>query len=1057
MAQESRLTITLDTRSAEQGAKDLTLALNAMEVAGIRVAAMSDRVNGSMAGVSNATLSSAASAAVMDRVLKSALSGFSAMGLIEMAEQWGSYAERMAVATQSLGEYDQAQARVAQVAQATFRPIDETREAFIALSPALREIGLGFDQSMDAVGAFSGLLATNGASAESGAVAMEAFANSFRSGAVDASDWVQITGTVDSLISHMADSTGKTTAEIDQLGKSGQMSVQMLAQGLASSYIPALQQVELMPRTVSGALTNLNSAFGEYVGNTNNSLQATTLLASGINFISQNFESFADVLGTVALGALGVYTSRTIGAVAASSSAAVASYTKAAATLAAARAEAQAAAAALASARANLGLTTSLAQLTTAKNASEAASRRLAIAQAATAGVGRTLLGVLGGPVGLLATIGLTAASFFTMDGASGRAKIATDALTGSAQDASTAFGNLGVLSRQAALDSLAVLLDTQMSEASKAMTAFVDKLDPTTERGTRAVAQMRAGMRNELTFLVGNVSSAGGDLEQAIDGLIGKWTEQGVITESQAARYRTLAIAMVTSRDEATQTGQRWDALSELGRQLGLAAHGAAGGVQTLNNALGFSDNAAKQLEQIQSRIKALQDGGDPVKATARWISESKGTSEEAKIALMSAAYAEKTLLEARQAAGGTTKGAASSADTLLQSLRDQVAVLGMTDAQLQRYRLQMAGASEGQMKEVEALQATKKAYEDTERANKLYQKAMLEQKSIAQENTIFQAQKNHENMGLGMGERRRKQLDEEYQIMADFDRRRRALEAGQEDDSTRLDEPLYLQSIESFRLAEEAKLAILRGSAQERLLIEQDWGTAMQESLVNYADSTANVYQAVSGLVGNAFKGMEDALFQFVTNGKMDFASLADSIIADMIRIAIRQSITGPLAGMLGGVFGGAAVPDTSYAPSLAGFYASGGYTGDGGRYEPAGIVHKGEGVLSQDDMRSLGGRYGFERLRRSLRGYANGGVVGYPALASATAAGAMPGQDLQVVVNNYGGNRVEAKEEMSPGADGQMLRRVVISILDEQLGSPSTSTGRVLQRGWGLRARS
>jgi lambda family phage tail tape measure protein len=201
----------------------------------------------------------------------------------------------------------------------------------------------------------------------------------------------------------------------------------------------------------------------------------------------------------------------------------------------------------------------------------------------------------------------------------------------------------------------------------------------------------------------------------------------------------------------------------------------------------------------------------------------------------------------------------------------------------------------------------------------------------------------------------------------------------------------------------------------------------------------------------------------------GKMDFSSLADSIIADMIRIAIQQSVTAPLAGMIGNLFGGG-VNGVSTASaiqqgggdgigaliSLNG-WASGGYTGDGGRYEPAGIVHKGEGVLSQDDMRSLGGRSGFERLRRSLRGYANGGTVGYPALPSATATGSMPGQDLQVVVNNYGGNRVEAKEEMSTGADGQMLRRVVISILDEQLGSPSTSTGRVLQRGWGLRARS
>ena len=49
---------------------------------------------------------------------------------------------------------------------------------------------------------------------------------------------------------------------------------------------------------------------------------------------------------------------------------------------------------------------------------------------------------------------------------------------------------------------------------------------------------------------------------------------------------------------------------------------------------------------------------------------------------------------------------------------------------------------------------------------------------------------------------------------------------------------------------------------------------------------------------LVKNAFKGMEDALVEFVTTGKLDFKSLADPIIADLVRIQIRQSITQPLA---------------------------------------------------------------------------------------------------------------------------------------------------------------
>lgn len=55
----------------------------------------------------------------------------------------------------------------------------------------------------------------------------------------------------------------------------------------------------------------------------------------------------------------------------------------------------------------------------------------------------------------------------------------------------------------------------------------------------------------------------------------------------------------------------------------------------------------------------------------------------------------------------------------------------------------------------------------------------------------------------------------------------------------------------------------------------------------------------------------------------------------------------------------------------------FASGGYTGDGGKYEPAGIVHRGEVVLPQEvvrrDWAALRSRYGY------LPGFADGGVVG------------------------------------------------------------------------------
>jgi hypothetical protein len=50
----------------------------------------------------------------------------------------------------------------------------------------------------------------------------------------------------------------------------------------------------------------------------------------------------------------------------------------------------------------------------------------------------------------------------------------------------------------------------------------------------------------------------------------------------------------------------------------------------------------------------------------------------------------------------------------------------------------------------------------------------------------------------------------------------------------------------------------------------------------------------------------------------------------------------------------------------------FADGGYTGHGGKYEPAGIVHKGEYVIDAETTKSLG-------LNKSIPGFADGGYTG------------------------------------------------------------------------------
>lgn len=58
----------------------------------------------------------------------------------------------------------------------------------------------------------------------------------------------------------------------------------------------------------------------------------------------------------------------------------------------------------------------------------------------------------------------------------------------------------------------------------------------------------------------------------------------------------------------------------------------------------------------------------------------------------------------------------------------------------------------------------------------------------------------------------------------------------------------------------------------------------------------------------------------------------------------------------------------------------YANGGFTGYGGKFDPAGIVHKGEVVWSQEDIKRWGGVNMVEAMRTSQppAGYSDGGIV-------------------------------------------------------------------------------
>lgn len=176
----------------------------------------------------------------------------------------------------------------------------------------------------------------------------------------------------------------------------------------------------------------------------------------------------------------------------------------------------------------------------------------------------------------------------------------------------------------------------------------------------------------------------------------------------------------------------------------------------------------------------------------------------------------------------------------------------------------------------------------------------------------------------------------------------------------------------------------------------------------------TAAEVQEAYERVATSGLDALNDGLVDAIMNSKSlgeTFSNVARQIIADLASIAVRQSIVEPLAAALFGGGGGSAPAASGgaggggwlkkalgWGRSLFGF-SEGGYTGAGGKHEPAGLVHKGEYVFSQEAVQRIGAAR-LDAMHKNLKGYSLGGLVGMslPSLSIPGFSGAAATQRVQ-----------------------------------------------------------
>ncbi|MGO3860200.1 MAG: tape measure protein [Neisseriaceae bacterium] len=197
-----------------------------------------------------------------------------------------------------------------------------------------------------------------------------------------------------------------------------------------------------------------------------------------------------------------------------------------------------------------------------------------------------------------------------------------------------------------------------------------------------------------------------------------------------------------------------------------------------------------------------------------------------------------------------------------------------------------------------------------------------------------------------------------------------------------------------------------------------QSDWIGGMIDGTNQFVENAGTIREQFASATEGVFNTLGDAIGNIAVGGKASMRDMAASIMADLAKIAMRMAMMNLINGAMSmfaptpTAASSAIVTGGSFAGGgnmglygRLGPYAEGGYTGAGGKWEPAGIVHRGEVVFSQADVRRHGGVDRVEAMR--LKGYASGGVVG----GTARSGGA--GSGVSITINNNAPVEVEAKE--------------------------------------------
>lgn len=257
-----------------------------------------------------------------------------------------------------------------------------------------------------------------------------------------------------------------------------------------------------------------------------------------------------------------------------------------------------------------------------------------------------------------------------------------------------------------------------------------------------------------------------------------------------------------------------------------------------------------------------------------------------------------------------------------------------------------------------------------------------------------------------VGMGANQRNLFEQQSNLDDRLAQQRLEL-ASQYGDGARgmsLDE--YNAKVQALESNHAAMTQQLRSNYAELQVAQADWTNGASAAFADYVDSANNAAGQTYQLFSNAFGGVEDALVEAVTTGKLSFDDLLQTVSQDLARMAIRALEVKAIGGLMG-MFGG------------GGEEASGSGLSSG-----AAAVTASAGALSIAGGTLLTGAAAIEAAAVSLAAANTGSALGASSGSSSSGSTGWFGMAASAISSYYGGGSTSGYATgghvLGPGTD-------------------------------------